>query len=87
MIFVSEQSFHEYYPQRTVGSVLFLANPVRQMYFFNSPSVYVYYLVLVIFSFLKFAFSPEYCKCAIVTGVSYGTWNSRSVTFFENKHD
>ena len=32
-------------------------------------------------------FFPKHCKYVIVPDISYGTWDSLSVTFFANKHD
>ena len=44
---------YEYYSQRLVRFVDFLAKSSDQMYFFNEPSLYVYYLLLVVSLFFK----------------------------------
>ena len=44
---------YEYYPQRPICFVDFLANPSDQTYFFKESSLYVYYLLLVISLFFK----------------------------------
>ena len=46
-----------------------------------SPFMFIifYFLFLCV---LKIAFSSKYCKYVILPGVSYGTWNSSSGTFF-----
>ena len=41
---------------------------------------------LLFLCLLKFLFFLKYCKYVIVSGVSYGGWNSLSVTLFANKH-
>ena len=50
------------------------------------PSMFFIFCLLLL-CFLKVAFFPTYCKYVIVSGVSYGTWNSLSIAFFANKHD
>ena len=48
---------YEYYPQRPVCFVEFLANPSEQTYFLKESSLYIYFLLLVIslfFSGVKF---------------------------------
>ena len=45
--------FSEYYSQRPVRFVDFLAKSSDQMNFFNEPSLYVYYLLLVVSLFFK----------------------------------
>ena len=42
---------------------------------------------LLFFRSLKCSFFPKYYKYVIVRGISYGTWNSPSVTFLANIHD
>ena len=44
---------------------------------------------LLFLCFLKFVFYPITVSVLyiVVPGVSYGTWNSNSVTFFAGKHD
>ena len=51
-------------------------------------SAFMYTIFGLLFvCFLKFVFSLKYCKCAIITGISYGTCNCPAVYFFANKHD
>ena len=78
---------YEFYLQRPVWFVDFLANPSEQTYFFNGPSLYVFYILLVISLFFKVCIFPTYCKYVIVSGVTYGTWNSLSKALFANKHN
>ena len=53
------RGLYEYYPQRPVRFVDFLANPTDQTYFFKESSFYVYYFLLVISLFVKVNIFPQ----------------------------
>ena len=61
--FMMSTNFHkglfEYYRQRPVRFVDFLANPSNQAYFFKKFTSYVHYLVLVDSFFLRLCFSTS----------------------------
>ena len=67
---------YEYYPQRPVRFVDFLANPSDQTYFFKESSLYVYYLLLVISLFFKVYIFSTSTANVILPAVSYGTSSS-----------
>ena len=77
----------DYYPERPVCFVHFLANSPKATYLFSGFSLYVYYLLLAFSLFWKMCtFSHELQKC-YSTRRSYLTWKSPSIILFANKHD
>ena len=66
---------------------LFSKSLQRNVLFPMIPPFMFIIFCLLFFCFLMFLFLPKYCKYVMVPGVSYGTWNSLSVTLFANKHD
>ena len=67
---------YDYYPQRPVRFVDFLANPSDQTYFLKESSLYVYYLRLVIFLFFKVYIFSTSSPNVILPVESYGTSTS-----------
>ena len=78
--FMKGKYFHKrlynYYPQRPVRFVDFLANPFDQTYFLKEYSLYVYYLLLVISLFFKVYIFSTSSANVILLVVSYGTSTS-----------
>ena len=85
-MFFLNKRLYEFYPQRHLRFVDFIPNLSEQIYFFNGPSLYIYYLLLVISLIFEVCiFFHKYCKYVIVPDILFGTWNSLSVTLFANK--
>ena len=71
-----------YSPQLPVRFVQFLASPSEETYFLMIPRFMFIIFCLLFLYFLKFI-----SAAVIGPGVSYGTWNSPSISFFANKYD
>ena len=75
------RGLYEYYPQRPVRFVDFLANPSDQTYFFKESSFYVYYFLLVISLFVKVNIFPQVLQMWYLTSCILWYFNFASLYF------